>query len=623
MRLDKSTEYISAIRKLKLSEDFDAPYRMAIEREKRAKKAKNKYSLKDVYRSPRKVAGRIYRALRAKKSTLYLKKHTSPEVSIVIPIYNKSEHTQRCLRSLMYQKSKYSFEVIVVDNASQDNSQSLFSSVDGLVYQRNQENLGFVGGCNQGADMARGKYLVFLNNDTEVQGEWLNALIDKLDSEKSIGLVGSKLVYPDGRLQEAGGIIFKDGSGMNYGKFGDPGYFEYNYSREVDYCSGASIVIEKKFFEQLGGFDELYAPAYYEDTDLAFKARNAGKKVIYEPKSVVVHFEGATAGTDTGSGYKKYQEINHRKFVKKWHAILEREHYTPDQFYKGRDKSGQKLALIVDTIVPEIDKDSGSCRMFAIIKILQEMGYKVTFWPENLFATQPYTPMLQAMGVEVVYGTVSFTEFSKNYAKYYDLAIVSRPDVAVKFLAPCLEYFKHAKVIYDTVDLAFLRLDRQAKVEENQRLETDARAWQTIELSLIKRADNALVVSTVEKEILKQLLPGTPVNIVSNIHNNKPLGPGFDKREGLFFIANFQHLPNRDSIEWFIDSILPKLGRSDINIDVVGPHMPSRLKDKLMAKGVKVHGFVENVEPFFNSARVFISPLRYGAGVKGKIGQAI
>jgi GT2 family glycosyltransferase len=191
-------------------------------------------------------------------------------------------------------------EIIVVDDVSPDESAGVLATVDGLTLMRNAENLGFVGSCNAGAAKATGRWLVFLNNDTTVTAGWLEALIDTFADFDGAGLVGSRLVYPDGRLQEAGGLVFSDGSGWNYGRFENPADPRFSYARETDYCSGAAIAIERTLFERLGGFDARYAPAYYEDTDLAFKVREAGLSVICQPASTVIHHEGVTAGTDAG-----------------------------------------------------------------------------------------------------------------------------------------------------------------------------------------------------------------------------------------------------------------------------------------------------------------------------------
>ncbi|HEY3663541.1 MAG TPA: glycosyltransferase, partial [Chthoniobacterales bacterium] len=165
------------------------------------------------------------------------------EVSIVIPVFNQVDFTHACLAAVQKNSEGIPYEVIIVDDASTDTTRDVIGSIPGLVYLRTEENAGFIAACNRGAAAARGSYLVFLNNDTTVTAGWLDALRETFDFEPTAGLVGSKLVYPDGRLQEAGGIIWRDGSGWNRGKFQDPAKPEYNYLREVDYCSAASVMI--------------------------------------------------------------------------------------------------------------------------------------------------------------------------------------------------------------------------------------------------------------------------------------------------------------------------------------------------------------------------------------------
>jgi GT2 family glycosyltransferase len=237
-----------------------------------------------------------------------------PRVSIIIPVHNQLEFTYRCLMSIAAHPSRASIEVIVCDDASYDETPAILSTVSGIRCIRNVTNQGFLHSCNRAAAEARGQYLLFLNNDTEVQEGWLDHMLALFDADERTGLVGAKLLFPNGRLQEAGGAIWRDATG-------------YNYVREVDYCSGACILIETALFRQLGGFDDHYAPAYYEDTDLAFRVRQAGKKVLYQPLAVVVHHEGVSHGTDTGCGIKAYQVANKTKFRERWRKQLEEFHF--------------------------------------------------------------------------------------------------------------------------------------------------------------------------------------------------------------------------------------------------------------------------------------------------------
>lgn len=246
-----------------------------------------------------------------------------PKVSIVIPVFNQVLHTYNCLLTLQAYDPAISKEVIIVDNASTDKTSHLLKKLRGAIkIVHNQQNQGYVEACRQGAHIAQGEYIVFLNNDTQVTPGWLSEPIELMETDKQIGIIGAKLIYPNGQLQEAGGIIFQDASGWNYGRFQDPNDPRFNQNRLVDYCSGACLMIRKLLWEQLGGFDLRYAPAYYEDTDLCFAARQAGYQVYYCHQAQVIHHEGVTAGTDILSGYKAYQAINQKKFQAKWWDVL-------------------------------------------------------------------------------------------------------------------------------------------------------------------------------------------------------------------------------------------------------------------------------------------------------------
>ena len=337
---------------------------------------------------------------------LAIPNRASPLVSIVIPVYNQFDYTYGCIRSIIENSGDVAYEVILADDCSTDLTRVIRKAVSGLRVVRNRKNLRFLRNCNHAAQKARGKYILFLNNDTEVQKYWLTNLVDLIESADDVGMVGSKLISADGTLQEAGGIIWKDGTGWNYGRGGDPNAPEYNYVKEVDYISGAAIMIRRSLWREIGGFDERFAPAYCEDSDLAFEVRKHGYRVMYQPLSIVVHFEGISNGTDLSAGQKAYQIENQKKLYEKWKDVLETEHFdNGTHVFLARDRSREKKhILFIDHYVPTYDKDAGSRTVYQYIRLLCKMGYHIYFIGDNFYPMQPYTCVLQQLGVEVLYG---------------------------------------------------------------------------------------------------------------------------------------------------------------------------------------------------------------------------
>ena len=251
-----------------------------------------------------------------------------PFVSIIIPVYNQWNYTYICLKSVLENTKNISYEIIIADDNSSDETVNAKKYVKNIKITRNKNNLGFLKNCNNAAKYATGNYILFLNNDTEVQKNWLKNLLRIMETDESVGMVGPKFIYPNGVLIEAGGIIWKDGESWQYGRFDNPKRPEYNYIREVDYISGACILLKKELFNNIDGFDERYAPAYYEDTDLAFEVRKMGYKVIYQPESVITHYENITyKKSDSKNKYKSKNTNNIEMFKQKWKYVLENEHY--------------------------------------------------------------------------------------------------------------------------------------------------------------------------------------------------------------------------------------------------------------------------------------------------------
>ncbi|MBO9664715.1 glycosyltransferase [Dokdonella sp.] len=551
---------------------------------------------------------------------------TTPRVSIVIPVYNKIAYTVACLRSIAAHAGATAFEVIVVDDGSSDATPQRLAEIAGIRAQRNAENLGFIGSCNAGAAAARGDYLLFLNNDTVVTPGWLDALVRCLEQAPHAGLVGAKLVYPDGRLQEAGGIVFDDGSGWNYGRFEDPADARYGFRREVDYCSGAAILLGRDLFERLGAFDRRYAPAYYEDTDLAFAVRDAGLKVYYEPASTVVHFEGITSGTDLASGTKRYQVVNREKFQDKWKDALARQPAPGTPIGRAATHRAGKRVLIVDATTPTPDQDSGSLRMVNLMRVLADLGCQTSFLPDNRAWVERYTAELQELGVEALYGAHAADPIAllRERGREFDLIVLSRHYVAASYVGLVRLYAPQATLAFDTVDLHYLREQRAAELSGKPELARHAAATRAQELKLIRECDVTLVVSPVEQELLGKEAPGARVEVLSNVHEVYGCRRPFDARRDLVFVGGFQHPPNTDAVTWFVREVFPLVRAElpELNFHVIGSKVPDAIR-ALADEHVLVHGYIEDIAPYMDGCRISVAPLRYGAGVKGKVNMAM
>ena len=549
-----------------------------------------------------------------------------PLVSIVIPVFNQFRYTYACLKSIAKCGDAASFEVIVVDDASDDDTAAWLPQFAGLTYLRNRSNLGFIGSCNRGAENAAGEFVLFLNNDTLVADGWLDAMLKVFDQADEVGLVGAKLVYPDGRLQEAGGIIFSDGSGWNYGRFEHPDHPCFNFLREVDYCSGACIVLRRALFEQLGAFDTRYAPAYYEDTDLAFKVREAGLKVYYQPQAVVTHFEGITSGTDLSSGIKQYQVLNQEKFKQRWAEALARQPGPNTNIEVARQHRRQRHALIVDHRIPAPDQDSGSVRMVNLMTLLQELGYRVTFVPDNRAYVDTYTEALQQRGIEVLYHPLAPkpNELLADIGKNLDLIILSRHYIACNYVALVRRHCPNAKVFFDTVDLHYLREQRLAELEGDEKMARIAARTRTDELAVARACDVTLVVSPYEKTFLNKEAPDLKVAVLSNIHEIFGSRKPYAERQDILFVGGYEHPPNIDAVIWFAQQIFPLIQKKlpDLIFHIVGSKSTPEVR-ALDGNGVQFHGFVADLEPFLDGCRLAVAPLRYGAGIKGKINMSM
>ena len=546
-----------------------------------------------------------------------------PRASIVIPVYNQFAHTLACLRALAAHPSRASFEIIVVDDGSSDETEASLAQVAGLHYHRRAVNGGFIATCNDGASLARGDYLVFLNNDTIPQPGWLDALLHTFDEHPGCGLAGSQLVYPDGRLQEAGGIVFSDGSAWNYGRFESPDDPRFAFVREADYCSGAALAVPRELFSRLGGFDARYAPAYFEDTDLAFSVRQARFSTLYQPASRVVHMEGTTSGTDTGSGIKAYQARNRGVFQAKWQHVLAAHPEPRSDVDQAAMRLRKRTVLVIDESTPRPDRDSGSLRMVNLIKLMRQENAHVVFLPSDRAHGGDYTEALQQLGVEAWYAPHAdrVTSWLRHHGHRFDTVIVCRHFVAREFLPALREHAPQARIVFDSIDLHYVRERRGAEMAGDASLLRAAERTRELELDVIARSDVTLVVSSAERALLAQDAPGAQVEVLSNLHRIAGPGRPFPERKDLVFVGGFRHPPNVDAVLWFVSSVFPLVREHlpDVRFHCIGGDVPNEIAELASQPGVLVHGHVPDITPYMDGARVAVAPLRYGAGVKGKV----
>ena len=562
-----------------------------------------------------------------KLKPLHLPEHEKPTVSIVIPAHNKVEVTYLALCSLLVAPNQASFEVIVVDDASTDETATLEEIVSGITVIHNETAQRFIRACNAGAQVARGEYIVLLNNDVEVTAGWLDELIAAFQRFDNVGLAGSKLLYPNGRLQDAGGIIWGSGNPWNYGNRQNPDEPRFSYARQADYLCGAAMMVPKKIWDEVGGLSSYLEPMYFEDTDFAFKVRDAGYKTWFVPSSVVYHSEGMSSRTDVSKGFKRFQEVNRPKFRRRWadaYARFGREGHMPDL---EKDRGIHGRVLFIDYSTPRPDLDAGSYAALQEIRLVQSLGFKVTFLPTNLAHLGKYTEDLQKIGVEMIYAPffMSTQEYLDKHAADFDAVYITRYYTARDVLADVRRNAPNTKVLFNNADLHFLRELRAARAENDERKLENALRTREIELEIIKKVDVVLSYNTSEHAVIEAFSDGA-AKIVRTpwVVTIPEKCPSLETRSGMSFLGSFKHHPNEEGILWFTKEVMPLvLGTTpDMKLSIYGSGMNDKVKD-LESDNINPVGFVEDLADAFDAHRIFIAPLLSGAGIKGKVLEAL
>ena len=565
----------------------------------------------------------------ASGEVLKLASHRVPAVSIVLVLYNRAELTLACLQSLVDHAGE-DYEVIVVDNGSSDRTGAMLRQVAGIRLVENRDNLGFVKACNQGVELARSDKVLLLNNDATLLPGTLASALHTLANADDIGVVGARIVLLDGTLQEAGCIVWRDGSCAGYGRGDFPRRPEYLFQRTVDFCSGAFFLTRKGLWDALDGFDEAFSPAYYEEVDYCIRARRAGWRTVYDPNSIIVHYEFASS---SDSARAVALQVRNRSIFAAKHAALLAKQYeaSPERVLHARTVGAKSRVLVIDDRVPHIRLGSGCPRANILLQTLVDLGYVVTFYPKQMPEEDwesVYADLPAEIEVMLGYGNQRLESFLESRRGYYQAVVVSRPhnmDDFARIVSGRPELIAHTQVIYDAEAVFTLRDVAEESLLGHTIPESRVNALVAVELSPAKIADQVMVVSQQERQVF--LDHGIPsVHRLAHALVPTPTAKGFAQRSGFLFVGSLaaEMSPNVDSILWFLNHVFPRVRRclsargESVELRVIGQVTSSALTERI-DPGVRFLGLVDDLEPYFDDARVFVAPTRFAAGVPLKI----
>jgi O-antigen biosynthesis protein len=548
----------------------------------------------------------------------------------VMVLYGSWKVATRAISALA-RNTEPCFEVILVDNASPDDSLArVEEQVEGATVVRNTTNTGFGPASNQGAALARGRTLCFLNSDAFVEPDWLPPLLEKL-AEPGVGAAVPLFLNENGSVQEAGSVVDSVGHAHAVGGDGDARDFRYRFRREVDFGSAACLLVPAELFFELGGFDELFAPAYFEDTDLCFKLHERGLKTIFEPRSRVVHLRH---GSGTSQSARKLMEEHRDLFVERWGERLTRRPrlvevaQKPNQMLAARDAEALDRILVIDDRVPYTDRGSGDPRMAALLRELAGLwpAARITLAAADGRDAERYAEPLLRLGIEVVCPPVNWKRWFEERRFHYGTVIVSRQQNAEAF-AGYLELTQpHTLRVFDTEALTFQRLERFAELtppgREQRKARAEAAKTRAWEIRAIQEADVVFVVSEEEARFVGEVAPGKLSFVLPGIVEALPDPPGFDERSDLLFFGGFLAggaSPNADSLAYLVHEVLPLFWEEhpDVGLNVIGADMDESVR-ALEGPRVRIVGYVEDPAGWLSRARLHVNPMRFGAGLKQK-----
>ncbi|EHJ45941.1 glycosyl transferase family 2 (plasmid) [Solidesulfovibrio carbinoliphilus subsp. oakridgensis] len=572
-----------------------------------------------------------FRDFLASDETIRFAPGDRPWLSIVLVLWGQAELTLACLRALAGEAGE-GVEIVIVDNASPDATPSLLDRVHGATILRNQDNVGFLLAANQGAMAAAAPLVLFLNNDAVPRPGSLGQARALLAADAGIGAVGGRILLPDGRLQEAGCVVWSDGSCAGYLRGEAAEAPEALFRRDVDFCSGVFLMTRTGLFKELGGFDEAFAPAYYEEVDYCMRLWEHGARVVYDPWIVVDHYEYGSAGSSEAAA--KRMATNQKRFqAKHARALADQESAAlAGAMLRARMRgTGAARVLYVDDRVPRPDLGGGFPRAQALLAALGEHGLFATVVslaePMTTPARRPDDGL--PPGFEVMPGLTpdKLVELLEARQGYYDLFFVSRPSNMERLAFLFTEQaglLGDMAVLYDAEAVWAFRDIHRAAVFGHPMPERQIAQALRQELDLARPAACVLAVSETEREVFRQGGYGD-VRVLSHAVAACPTRTPFAERADILFVGALftPGSPNVDSMVWFVEKVMPLLRRANLGARLIVAGRNDALPRSFAARpDVVLLGRVDDLSAWYGKCRIFVAPTRFSAGIPLKIVEA-
>ncbi|MDA8297002.1 MAG: glycosyltransferase [Actinomycetota bacterium] len=564
------------------------------------------------------------------------------QATVIIVGWRRARHLRGCLAALAAHRCGVPFDVVVALNEPADElADELDAAPVAVRVLESDANLGFGAACNRAAAVASAPLLVFLNDDATVEDGWLDALVDAAARRPAAVAIGGAVRFCDGRWQEAGSVIWRDGwtSGVGRGLVqGDARFF---FERRVEYCSASSLLVRSEDFVAVGGFDEEYYPAYFEDCDLCLRLAARGE-IWFTPLASVRHLESqSTTGT-----YRQYlMERNHELFLRRWGTELaSRPERRQDEV--GIDQALRSAAgarwrvLVIDDRTPDPSLGSGLGRMADVLEELTGDGAAlVTFFAGSEGGAVAPERLARA-GIELVRNDLveyrgrlgeAITDHLAERPFCYDAVIVSRPHNYERYAEALRAAMPETPIIYDAEAVYSRRIERQLALAVDRfarvALQDELAAMSHLEATIAADADAIVCISEQEAEFFRRRTTAPVVVNPPLLSASSPSGAGFDERDGMVFVAGWgagADSPNADGLVWFVREVLGRvLARlGSATLVVTGANPPANAR-RLASDAVRLVGGVEDLAALYRRARLVVVPLRYGAGVKLKTVEAL